>query len=681
LPAPTTGIVVWALLVLVFALPAFVVAFEAAMHFQGVAIDGPFQLYNALRRIQAGYRPGIDFQFFHGMGVPYAHYWLYRLFGGGFAGSEMARQLIGTTAYVLVFLVFFRAFAQSRQETLCLTVGALALSWLLKFTAIMFAQIGMLGLRSALPTLLPVALYLARTPRQRVIAAGMMIGVGLLMSTEQGIAALLAYVIVSIVVAIRAPRPRERVGEAAATIGIAIVTVVALLTAVGGFNGMRGALRYNFSTVPRDQYWYFGVPPNQFISSWWGGLKTLIMVWPVGLAIVAGMIVSFWYLRHAWRSARAPDTKAARRAFALATLPVYGVISCGSLLGVLSTAYAQPLWRTLVLTGLLAVAHWSAAHDERTRRPPWLGVSRSLCVGVVILSAWTLLRVRLVAATLYTAAVHVSRDHLTRHVGFTAGGIWPETLKDGQAIIDANRGPSGELPVLWSTYSGWIEARNGLFNPSFDYIIHSLGPDNRRAYVDAFRASRPLLVQTMSPMYSGYEPWLENSNWEFYDELLTWYEVTGRTPWSLYWERRATPAPAPELLATIPVAPGAPYVALPKLAGTAALPTSILEVEVEYTVDNPLRSLPLIGASPRYLIGVGGAYNDTPVSLAPYARRARFLLLASPEQTPSLHFQTFSLLPGASYAPSVVRVYSRPMDERNQKWVMLMLQRYTSHTG
>ena len=104
-------------------------------------------------------------------------------------------------------------------------------------------------------------------------------------------------------------------------------------------------------------------------------------------------------------------------------------------------------------------------------------------------------------------------------------------------------------------------------------------------------------------------------------------------------------------------------------------------VEVDYAADNPLHALPLIGSNPRYLIGIGGASNDTPVSLAPYEHRARFLLLAAPGQTPSLHFQTFSLLPGASYAPSVVRVYSRPMDEHNQTWVKLMLQRYTSRTG
>ena len=92
---------------------AFVVAFEGAMHFAGTAIDGPFQLYNALRRIGAGQRPGVDFQFFHGLGIPYVHYWLYRLFGAGLRGSELARELLATLAYPVVYVAVFYAFTRS----------------------------------------------------------------------------------------------------------------------------------------------------------------------------------------------------------------------------------------------------------------------------------------------------------------------------------------------------------------------------------------------------------------------------------------------------------------------------------------------------------------------------------------------------------------------------------------
>ena len=71
-----------------------------------------------------------------------------------------------------------------------------------------------------------------------------------------------------------------------------------------------------------------------------------------------------------------------------------------------------------------------------------------------------------------------------------------------------------------------------------------------------------------------------------------------------------------------------------------------------------------------------GAFTVYSVSLAPYEHRARFLVFASPGQTPTLHFQTFSLLPWASWRPTTIRVYQRPIDPRNRAWAMGMLNRY-----
>ena len=105
------------LTLIVFSIP-FAAAVETALHFSGVAIDGPFQLYNALRRIDGGFRPGVGFQFFHGIGIPFLHYPFYRLFGGTFAASELARQLIACFAYPLVFLALFRAFTGDWRRSL-----------------------------------------------------------------------------------------------------------------------------------------------------------------------------------------------------------------------------------------------------------------------------------------------------------------------------------------------------------------------------------------------------------------------------------------------------------------------------------------------------------------------------------------------------------------------------------
>ena len=138
------------------------------MHFTGVAIDGPFQLYNALRRIQVGYRAGVDFQFFHGIGIPFLHYSAVPLLRRTSRGSELARQLVGAFVYPLVFLVFFRALHRRlAARVLAERRRAMAASFALHMSAVLFALNGMLGLRSTLPTLVPVALYLARDSRSR----------------------------------------------------------------------------------------------------------------------------------------------------------------------------------------------------------------------------------------------------------------------------------------------------------------------------------------------------------------------------------------------------------------------------------------------------------------------------------------------------------------------------------
>jgi len=98
LPQGQAATALWAALFATFVVAAVAVAIETALHFSGSAIDGPFQVYNALRRIDAGQRPGVDFQFFHGVGVPYLHYWLYRLLGGRFQDAEFAREVLSALA-------------------------------------------------------------------------------------------------------------------------------------------------------------------------------------------------------------------------------------------------------------------------------------------------------------------------------------------------------------------------------------------------------------------------------------------------------------------------------------------------------------------------------------------------------------------------------------------------------
>ena len=185
-----------------------------------------------------------------------------------------------------------------------------------------------------------------------------------MLSTEQGLAVTLAYVIVAAVAIVRSDDRLQQLLETIGTLALAVATLVLCLLAFGGFAGMRGALRYNFQIVPMDQYWFFGSPPNVFVPSWLDGLRMAIANPMIGMALVLGAVASVVYVVRLWRM---PDGERRRRNFALAVLPLYGLISCGSLLGVFTTAYALPCWRTLLMIAGLELTKLSERDAHRSR--------------------------------------------------------------------------------------------------------------------------------------------------------------------------------------------------------------------------------------------------------------------------------------------------------------------------
>ncbi len=438
--------------------------------------------------------------------------------------------------------------------------------------------------------------------------------------------------------------------------------------------GALGVLRYNFRAVPLDQYWYFGAPPNVFISSWSRLPGLLVHVWPVGLAVVLITVAVGVCLN---RVARARDARAAHRADALALFAVYGLVSCASLLGIFAAAYVQPCWRALIVLGLLGL---TGAGDAATTRS---GANAPAAVPVWMPAAALAAMVWLAVATpsalgILASTPRVVRDHVIRRAEFRVGGIWPETMHDDEAVVASRTSPTGQLPSIWSTYSGWLEARYGLFHPSFDYIIHALGPANRAQYLDRFRATAPQLVQTVLPSYTQYEPWIEQTSWDFYEDLLKRYAVVQKTPWSLFWERQPSDAPPDQLLGEATVDSGTQIAALGRVPASPGMPVTLMTVEVEYRARNPLARIPLVGSNPRFLVGITGALPHNPVTLDPYVTKARFPLVAAPGATPALAFRTFSLLPGASLEVRRLRVWQVSVTRANQLWLADLVRQQSS---
>ncbi|HEX3866064.1 MAG TPA: hypothetical protein VHV78_04895, partial [Gemmatimonadaceae bacterium] len=404
-----------------------VVGLESALHFVGPAIDGPFQLYNSLRRIWVGQRGGVDFQFFHGMGIPYLHYIPFRLLGGTFIDSEIVREMMSVVAYPLAIIVFLRFFVRDWTRTLAWAAIVMSASIALRMTSMLVAINSLLGIRSTLPTLLPVALCLRVRPWIRTTISGVVLGGALVMGTEQGLAVLLGIIIAFGVVALRArgAARRAHVIEAVVIVGIGIATLVAGLTAIGGADGMRGALNYNFRLIPMDQYWYFGAPPNLFLSSWRAIPRMMSTLPRIPVTLVLGAATAVVSVRLLWRDA---ESSRGREQLAFTVLALYGIISCTSLLGTYVNAYIQPLLRVLLLLAAVIASRRMPARDTSLGRKLRLGVGPTVTVTAALVAALMVAIVPAVGGTIVETIPHLVMQHIVNRVGAVYGEMWPETI-------------------------------------------------------------------------------------------------------------------------------------------------------------------------------------------------------------------------------------------------------------
>lgn len=594
----------------------------------------------------------------------YLHYPLYRLFGGGLAGSEFARQVISILAYPALLVLFFRAFTRDWPRTLAWSVIVYATSIALGLYAVLTPSVSMLGVRSSMPIVATVVIRRLRASRFRGALIGIALGASLLFGTEQGAAFIAAYVIVSAIVMAHSCERRRLGVEVTQAVAVALLTLATTLVVLGGFAGLRSSLRYNFLLVAQNQFWYYGIPPNTFPATWRDVVAMMRQMPLIPVTLAEITIIATVMCRRLWRER--DESLAERPDYALAMLALYGLFSCASLGGMFFHTYVHPCARVVLLITAVELDRRFVARKEWTLRlvDPRLSVAAATAVGLMFVTA-PMAR-RAVDWTVY----HVVAYHLGQPRGFELSGMWPSAITEAEHIVDAHRRPGGDPPTVWSTYSGLLEEHLGSFNPSsFDYTLHALGPENRQRYLASFRTTRPDLVQTVLPRYSDVEIWMMQTSWDFYRELLEKYQVTDTTHSSAFWERspRANPAPAPAWSAAVPL--GTSSVEIP---ADAWMPrdgrTRLLEVELDYVAANPLGRVPLIGAMPRYFVSARRAIARYPVSLDPHLTTGRFPVIIRGGERPTLIFQVFSLFPGARLDVRAVRVSLVPVSDANAAW-------------
>lgn len=329
-------------------------AYVHAFNFAGFPTNGAFQLFNPLRRLAAGQTAGVDFQFFHGLGVVLVHYPLFWLFGKDLFASEMARWIMSPSFFIIANLSFL--WAVTRKWYIA-TIGTVLSLWIYfnYYFGLLHPLNSLQGVRASMPVITAALLIwlaqkdFSRFPRLQKwplfeIVAGVMLALTFFMGTEHGLAACLAYGITYLLF-YPGKKFSQRLLGGAYTLAAFVLMVGLVYVATSGIHFLE-PLKYALIDVPPDQFWYFGAPPNPYLASLRGLLADDFIVRGIGLGV--GLFLCTLLIHY---------TRQFKYSFVILFFLVYGLLSNIPLLGYYEKYYTEPLARvnTLVLAWLVLV--------------------------------------------------------------------------------------------------------------------------------------------------------------------------------------------------------------------------------------------------------------------------------------------------------------------------------------
>lgn len=613
--------------------------------FDGFPADGPFQVLNPLRRIAAGQRGGIDFQFFHGLGLPYLHFPVYSWFGETIHAAELSRHLVSLLFFAGTIILFALCVTSELRLRILFIAAALDLSSYL--THLYLPGTSLLGVRSSAAFVLAAMLMLPLRRSVRWLTSSVLLAVAFCLGTEQGMALFVAFCFMQLLLSVKERRIRPLLDGA-----LGVLTAGGLIAlfhiVIGGATGLRRALGYQLGSVVLDQFWYFGSPPNIFVPEWKQLLTDPFVLMNVPAGII-GIAVSFYLF---WKSS---DARSTSISFATSLLLVYGMVASVAYLGIAASAYFLPLQRSLLMSSLAILFQFGGRALQllsRDRARRWIRVA---VAGLIVAGCADLYASYQYAQLFVVPGV---RSWLGSDRKPTLSRKWQNDLSISTSVVSDTPEPD-----FWSTYSGLTEDRFRVFNPSFDYIIHALGPEHRQAYLETFRRTRPHHAQTIRRSLFVYEEWLQFMHWDFYEELLDHYSAVAMTSHSVWWSRIRPEPPRRLSLGQLALrTDGFTELRIPPrdaLYGVAIL-------TFEYQIHNPWEKIPFIGRWPRFLVLIEGSSNHYPVSLAPYRTKVRIPIFLEGNQQPRVRITTRSLLPGPSIDARHATLELLELDRHNE---------------
>lgn len=623
-------------LIVIFSVLSLINALQHGIAVSTFPTDGTFQLYNPLRRLDAGQHIGSDFPFFHGVGVPWLHFPVYKLLGSNIFAAETAKWLVIVIIFVLSTVTFFYSYFRSLSKTL--VASALFITGSMFFIDVIAPGGSLRGLRSAFPIFVAAALiwqgksYISirwLKLRYNELVAILLIGLSYTMGTEHGVASTIAYAC-TLTLLHRRKGIKKWIVELFLKLSLVAVATLALLTVFTGGHPLE-ALRYMFMEVPKDQSWYFGAPPNPYLSvnNLLPGLFIPGLL-PLWIITIFGAAMGFYA---SWLK----DDP--RLKYITVLFLMYGVVVfAGTVLGYyIPAVQLVPLERAMGLVLALGTVELvfgtkPSSHHMHTklqiRTTHALRIVSSLAIAAPIVYGLYHVGSNLSDINI-SSVIRIARHDRNSEDYTSLNTQW-------KARIDSFRPYLSSDKTLWSTYSGAYEGVFHRFSQApggEDYIIHALGDERRNNYLSGFIQEKPYYVTTLRPDFFYYEEWLWGTSGDFYHYLFTHYELIDQNDSHYLWRILEEPVAQNTEWETAPTDGNRFY--LPPTADKL----SVYQVDITYSAGSSIKPLSNI---PRYLLSLDGVSMLTyPVSVPHYKNEVRLIIPIAPSDAmPSISAQT-----------------------------------------
>ena len=645
---PVNVVVLLSLIYLILLVIFFVLnALYRGINMDSYAANGTFQLYNPLRRMAAGQVIGRDFPFFHGVGVPILHFPIFRVLGSGVFAAEVSKWLTSPLMFIAASFLFFWAYFRCLKKS---TVATAIFSILaLRFIYIIWPGNSLIGFRLTFPFI--VAAFILWRPKwqfnfklfNRQLKVDfyypflyLLIGLSLACGTEQGAGVIVAYSVLIFIKYFKARKMRLFIGEM-----LGLMVIIWLLFSVLTLGNAASALKYALIDIPREQGWYFGTPPNKFLSL--STLKQLVepRMFDLILVISLGTIA----ILYGWKTKIFNKMNLSILAF----LSIYSLaVFAASLTGYWAPdVQLIPLQKTFGLFLVIFIVKLviDFITEKKFKEKSYYRIRAIVAIIIIIFFAGYHGKALLDKINNYEIRKLLvnSRRAVRSGDGTYVGPDWHNRI---QTLI--KHIPKGSS--LWSTYTSLYDSINGTLNPSSggeDYIIHALGSDRREKYTKDFISKKPEYVITLKPTYFLFEEWLWSRHWDFYRELLTNYQLIADNGSHILW-RRSQKNSSTQISQeyNLNIQNGRRILFKPSNAALNRM--RIYEITVNYRVTD---ELPFVSRINRYLLEFSNKTSqEYPVSLPKYKTSWTFPIVLPPGvDSTTIEANLLGLLPNGKF--------------------------------